>query len=231
MTKLFTSRLGLVKPQPATGEPVLVEDLNDNSEILDKWAGAIWVNPGVTPSTAELFDGAIVAERTSGKVWLAQKNGGGTFDKRWIRFPWQFTGFTASTAQSNGIWQERGIQNFGGGSLIGAGPVNSSAADLVATRVVVPIKGIYSVRFHIDFASNNNNTRAACINFNASPAALDNNTGFVTAAAQSAQTMFSVVCQELLPAGTELALNLFQNSGGSLNVGFQVFITLIAPVN
>lgn len=76
----LTSRLGLTKPVDA--EPQDVATLDVNFDRLDQSIGVILVNDGVTPPNSQLFDGAIVKEKTSGLVWVAQKNAGtGNFDQ------------------------------------------------------------------------------------------------------------------------------------------------------
>src|SRR6185503_6900096 len=72
----------LLKPDP-TDIVDVVNQINANYDKIDQWAGTILVNDGVTPPNSALFDGAIVKEKTSGQVWVAQWNGTG-YDKKYI---------------------------------------------------------------------------------------------------------------------------------------------------
>src|ERR1700755_1205891 len=147
MTEQFTPRLGLVKPQPGTGEPADIARINLNSDNIDKWIGAILVNDGVTPATAELFDGAVVKEKSSGKVWVAEKNVGGTFDKKWIRFPYQYRAFTNFSPQPTGAT----FLSWGAGSYLGG--INSADTDRTpgTNFWTCPQAGTYHLRFRARF--------------------------------------------------------------------------------
>lgn len=230
MTKLFTPRLGLVKPQPGTGEPQDVADLNSNADNIDKWAGAILVNDGVTPSTAELFDGAIVKEKTSGKVWVAQKNVGGTYDARYIRFPWQLNAFTTSVAVGTSAWGRYGLETYGGGSVAGGGSINSSAADIVGQFIILPAKAIYHIKFQVKWQLNASGIRSANINFNDTASAEDINTVNVSQANSVALATNQTTYTDMLPAGTKVSVNLNQNSGVTLNATIVATVSMIMPV-
>jgi hypothetical protein len=231
MAELFTPNYGFVQPQPGTGEPQDIAKINSNFDKVEKWGRVIWVNDGVTPPTVDLIDGATVAENTSGKIWVAKKNLGGTFDKKWIRYPYCFQGYTTGFAIANGGWLEYGIQNFGGTTIgaggPGTGPVNASAADIVASEFVVPITGIWSVKGQVKWNPNNNGVRAACFNINHAASAEDVNTADICNAPTGAGGSNSISLLEQIPAGTHIAFNLFQNSGGPLVATFVLFATLI----
>src|SRR6476659_5725473 len=83
----FTTRLGLTKPTGA--EARSVTPLNTNADLIDKFLPCILVNDGVTPPTGDLYDGVLVKERNSGIIWEARKNGGGTYDKIYVSYPYQ----------------------------------------------------------------------------------------------------------------------------------------------
>ena len=233
MAELFTPRMGLVKPQPGTGELADISKINSNMDKVDQWSGTIWVNDGVTPSTAELFDGAIVAEKTSGKVWMAQKNIGGTFDKKWIRYPWSACATTSGQAIGNGTWEHHGFINWGGASagVAGGGPVNADASALSATALVVPIKGIYSGFIATQWTANTTGVRGVRVNFNNSSVGEDVNTTDIRIATPAANTVHKAAFQELLPAGTTIAGDFYQSSGSGLIVNYVIFCTLQTPVN
>jgi hypothetical protein len=108
-----TARLALVKP--AGLEPQDIAVLNADLDKIDKMMGCILVNAGVTPPDADLFDGAIVKEKTTGITWVAQWNGT-TYDKRYITTgPWvQHTapntvvsGSVNTSSGAGGIWYRR----------------------------------------------------------------------------------------------------------------------------
>lgn len=83
MAAIPTLRAGILKPSGP--DQVDISVINQSFDTIDSFLGAILVNDGVTPSNSQLFDGAIVKERTSGKVWVAQKNVGGGFDQNYIQ--------------------------------------------------------------------------------------------------------------------------------------------------
>jgi hypothetical protein len=82
----YTAKLGLKKPAGPEYVNVL-EDIANNMDRIDKWAGAIQVNDGVFPAAVDLFDGAIVQEKTSGWIWVAQSNGIGGYTRKMIYAP------------------------------------------------------------------------------------------------------------------------------------------------
>lgn len=234
MAELFTTNYGFVKPQPGTGEPQDITKINSNMDLIDKYAHVIWVNDGVTPATGDLIEGATVGEITSGKMWVAKKNIGGTFDKKWVRFPWSAVATTTNQPIANGTWGHHGFINWGGASIGvggGGGPVNADSSALSSTALVVPIKGIYSGFISAEWAPNSAGVRGLRINFNNSTPGEDVNTTDIRSAAPAAKTTHRAVFQELLPAGTTIAGDFFQNSGSGLNVSFAVFATLVTPVN
>ena len=233
MAELFTTDYGFVKPQPGTGEPAAIEKINSNFDKVEKFGRVIWVNDGVTPATADLIEGATVGEINSGKMWVAKKNIGGTFDKKWVRFPWSAVATASNQPIGNAVWEHHGFLAWGGASIgvAGGGPVNADASALSSTALVVPIKGIYSGFIAAEWFSNNAGVRGVRINFNNSPAGQDINTTDIRSSPPSATTTHKAHFQEMLPAGTTIAGDFFQNSGGTLNVSYVIFCTLIAPVN
>src|SRR6478735_5907800 len=106
----FTTRMGLTKPLGT--EPRSVVPINANSDLLDAFMPCILVNDGVTPPTAALYDGALVKEKTSGKVWEARKNGGGTFDIVWVVYPYMFQAFGNGSHATGTTPLAYGWQNY-----------------------------------------------------------------------------------------------------------------------
>ena len=228
-----TTRAGLIKP--TTLEPRAVGPLNTNADRTDELLGAFLINDGASIPDAQAMDGMIVKEKTSGKVWVLQKNVGGTFDRKYIRYPWSFSAFSSAIATGSGSWQNYGFLSYGGSSGpggVGYGPVNSSAADLVGTRLVLPVTGIYNLVAVAKFASNSTGVRG--LNFELSttiPQTAPNediNTGMILSAASGAQTQIRCQALEQFPAGQIVTLNSFQNSGVALTCTFVIFATLIA---
>jgi hypothetical protein len=74
----YTPRLQLAKPD--ADEFQLVGVLDANYDLIDKYVGARQVAEGITPPQAELFDGALIHNKTSGTLWVAQANAAGGFD-------------------------------------------------------------------------------------------------------------------------------------------------------
>jgi len=135
----YTDRLGMRVP----GMDDELDALRPNWDRLDNtMASAIWVADGVTPENNLLFEGALIAERNSGKIWRAARNQSGQYEKKWIKYPWCICA-SASTIQdfpANDI-----ADHLWGFDLVDANlSVNASLSDLVGTSIVVPIHGLYS---------------------------------------------------------------------------------------
>jgi hypothetical protein len=114
--------------------------MRPNWERLDQaYAGAIIVNPDTIPDESVLYDGCLVAERSTGIVWRAQKNASGVFEKRYIKYPWRIS-FYNQTNQS-----PTGITNWAlfGYSTVEGGTINAGAESLVGGRAIIPVTGYY----------------------------------------------------------------------------------------
>jgi len=102
----------------------------------------LWVGDGTQPDDTQLFDGALVGERTSGKVWRAAKNSSGVYEKKWIKYPWCICA-SASTIQdfaANDIAEHP----WGFDTVDLSLSVNASLSDIVGTFIKVPIHGLYT---------------------------------------------------------------------------------------
>lgn len=130
----LTTRLGLIKPTDP--EPIDVLTLDANFDALDAAVGVILVNAGVTPPNSQLFDGAVVKEKGTGIVWVAQKNGGGGYDKAYINYPSWFNAQSASQAVGSGA-----TVNF---TQVFVRGDNTSAADISGGYFVIPVTGLWS---------------------------------------------------------------------------------------
>jgi hypothetical protein len=135
----YTKRLGMLVP----GMDDEMTALRPNWDRLDNtMAGAIWVADGVTPEDNLLFEGALIAEIDSGKVWRAQRNQSGVYEKKWIKYPW-----CCAAAQSQSIdfgANNVGDHEWGFNYVHPPYSKNASMADLVNSRVRVPINGLYT---------------------------------------------------------------------------------------
>ena len=141
MSRIETSRLKL----SVESDDELIDQFEYNWPILDKYAGGLLVNDGVTPPDNELYEGCVVQEVTSGKMWMAMKDPNtGAFVKSWLIYPWSIavnTGGVSIPVAAPGA--TRGFT-----TLMTADCINSSAADLNGSgHVKIPIDGIYTLNF------------------------------------------------------------------------------------
>ena len=224
----YTSRMGLIKP--AGSEPRSITPIASDMDLLDKFMPCILVNDGVTPPTVDLYDGALVKERTSGIIWEARKNGGGTYDKVYVRYPLHFqgTGPTISIANSAGTIQTD--LNAVNASYC----KNTSAANIVGGRFVAPVKGIYSFTFRHHWAGNATGYRFMQFGLNgvfvgSGEYVVVRDGNSIGGAAQT--NTLDLVNTTILAAGDAIAPGAQQNSGGPLNVtAVWVKVALIEPV-
>jgi hypothetical protein len=143
--RYYTPKLSLLAPSIDDE----ISSCRPSWERLDEaYSGAIVVSPGTMPDESILFDGALVAERTTGIIWRAQRNAAGVFEKRYVKYPWSISLAQGSLAFNNvsaGNWVPWGYQVYEGGSI------NSASSDLVNNRLVIPITGIYVGRDKISW--------------------------------------------------------------------------------
>lgn len=226
----FTTRLGLTKP--AGTEDRAVGPLNDNSNLLDKFMPCILVNDGVTPPTGDLYDGALVKERNSGIVWEARKNGGGTYDKVYVRYPFHFQG-NSSSAQS--IANAAATVQADIAAVNASYCKNASVANISGGRFVAPVKGIYSFSFRFNWAQNATGDRFMHFGLNGSFITAGGEYPIVRAAssiggAGQVNTM-DLFNTTILAVGDSIAPGAQQTSGGALNLSnTYVKVCLLEPV-
>lgn len=159
MTTELTPIRGLIKPVPGTGETVRISDLNSNFDKLD--AGAILVENGTTPSNDQLYEGAIVKERTSGIVWVAQRNGLGGYNKSHIRYPYQFSAWTpGNIVTMTGGYQTWGCANFRADVSVNASSGEISHPD---NGWICPRTGIYTLHHRYVWGNNGSGGRRESI--------------------------------------------------------------------
>jgi hypothetical protein len=154
----YTDRLGMRVP----GMDDELDALRPNWDRLDNtMSGAIWVADGVTPENNLLFEGALIAERNSGKVWRAARNQSGQYEKKWIKYPWiicansQLVDFGANDVADH---------PWGFDSVDLNNCVNANLSDIVGTFIKVPIHGLYTGTLIARWGPNipANGTRRVC---------------------------------------------------------------------
>jgi hypothetical protein len=224
----FTTRMGLI--QPAGNEDRAVGPLNTNSGLLDKFMPCILVNDGVTPPTGDLYDGALVKERTSGIIWEARKNGGGTYDKVYVRYPMSFHGYWGTTAPVPGSVTT--YTTYGVNTIDASLCKNSSAGNLSGAGGVFfkfPIRGSYSIRMHSKWAANSSGVRALAMNKNNTV-----NTGgyeILKNASSVFGTTVNLAFNQIFEKDDTITPAVWQNSGSgvSLDLSF-IQISMIEPL-
>lgn len=142
----FSDRMGLVIP--AMSDELTA--CRDNWDRLDSsYSGAIWVTPGTIPDSSILYDGAIVAESTTGKVWRARRNANGSFKQEWIKYPWLWSGGRDGTYLTASTWTRFAMT---ADQMITDQCVNSDSGDLSPDgSVIVPIDAVYVFCLRIKF--------------------------------------------------------------------------------
>lgn len=219
----YSNRMALIKP--AGSEARSNVQLNTNADLLDKFMPCILVNDGVTPPTGDLYDGALVKERTSGIIWEARKNGGGTFDKVYVRYPFQLVGQT--TGQNFGT---SGATHFATGitSVTTAQCVNASAANVSSTKCVAPIKGLYQLAISNRWTANATGLRSLALEIGG---ALDITREDLRNAVSVAFTTDCHLSRSiLLSAGQTIVGMAWQTSGGALSVDTYTSLVMLEPI-
>ena len=221
----FTTRANLTKP--AGTEARSVVPLNANADLIDKFLGCILVNDGVIPPTGDLYDGAIVKERTSGKIWEARLNGGGTFDKVFIRFPYHIELDSNQNTIGNAIDGQMGADT----AVFNTSQAKNSSVSQIngAGEWVCPIKGIYQVNMHIGVQANATGFRILKWGLNGAWLADDHNEVSVMANTGT-NTRLQHNRSRLFAVGDRLVPGLYQTSGISLVARAYTTITMLEPV-
>lgn len=222
----YTSRMGLIKP--AGSESRAVGPIASDMDLLDKFMPCILVNDGVTPPTVDLYDGALVKERTSGIIWEARKNGGGTYDKVYVRYPYFLQVGKASQAMPDGTVTEVTLDT----STVNPGGIgkNSSVANINGSnRFVIPVKGIWIIHFHYSWESNATGYRSVHFNFNGT-AQFGDLEEVSQAANNGTKTKQNLIINRTFAVGDTLSPSGFQNSGGSRTLTAFLQATLVEPI-
>jgi hypothetical protein len=143
MPETTTERLGLIKPARDTNTPLDIERLNLNMDTLDRAVGAAIITKDTTPPSTELYDGKIVREKETGRVWMAEKQSNGSFAKKWITWPYLFTAYTSNypfIPNKESIFTWLTYDNASVHSL------NAQPTDMFDSFWVCPMKGVW----HLD---------------------------------------------------------------------------------
>jgi hypothetical protein len=154
MSKSLTPRLKLTKES----DDEYIDPYAYNWPILDKYAGGLLVADGTTPTDADLYHGCLVSELTSGKQWIAYRDiNTGTFTKKWLVYPWFAEVGTPSIGVPVGAFTTNpfGYTNFWRG-------YNSSAADLVGTKLKMPIDAVYELHYSARGSANATDAVTSC---------------------------------------------------------------------
>lgn len=226
----YTTRLGLTKPSGSASpaEAVNVALLNANADRIDETQGVILVNDGVTPADGDLFDGAVVREKTSLKQWVARTNGSGGFTKDYSHYPYMLY---ASAATNNYAISDTTFRNWGWGTYYGGTELakNSSAGDINGSGFwVCPLKGIYFVKVRNVWATNTAGARGSQIMINGAADAA--NSAQTLNGMTSGPTALDLTMWRSFSAGDIVSNQLWQSSGGALNLDSSITVTMITPL-
>ena len=206
----FTSRMGLTKP--AGSEARSVTPLNSNSDLLDKFMPCILVNDGVTPPTGDLYDGALVKERTSGIIWEARKNGGGTYDKVYVRYPFYMQALDNGTPA-----QAWGTSYVPANGFTWEAGKNSSSSQISGGKVKIPLNGSYDVWLKCAFDSNGTGERSMALELNSTALIGYNYEDVRSGASSGGQAChLTLAFPKQFAANDIIAVTAWQNSGGNL---------------
>jgi hypothetical protein len=201
-----------------------------NWDRLDKSQGAIWVAPDVIPDSSLLYEGAIVAERQTGKVWRAERDLNGRLVRKWIKYPWVLTGFTNFDVPYNfTLTAEQamyGCVNLNLPQCKNAGPADVD----VNQRLITPIAGIYEGVFLLSFNNtalydqryvtlliNGNNDSNNYDNYR-----LGNQYYYYT-------SMHCIRFNLFVAAGTGFSLSVRHNGGGAIPTTGSFIMTCVRP--
>jgi hypothetical protein len=158
----YTERLGL----SVSSEDDELDACRPNWDRLDSsYSGALWVTPGTIPDESILYEGLVVAEIGTGKVWRAIRNENGQYSQTWIKYPWLWSGGRTGTFATRGAWTRAPM----GTQMVTAHCVNASASDIdPGGALVLPINAIYiySLSVFLDPNGDTTGNRGHSVAFN-----------------------------------------------------------------
>lgn len=216
-----SARLGL--SLDADTDPI--EAMRTQFTRIDQAMPVMWVNDGVVPSDAVLYDGAVVGELTSGKMWVAHKNIGGTFDHNFIRYPYNGNFTTLAGA----IPSTTVFASWGWNAFSALGSKGASLSDINGSSFwVCPQKGIWHFRSWNQWDANTTGNRGSVMRVNGVNDI--NNTWINVNACTLFQTNVVWSKSIVLNTGDIVGQQVYQNSGGNLNVYVALEATMVTPL-
>ena len=219
----FTPKLGL---QVHGMDDALDSQKHDWERLDSTFAGAIWVTPGTVPGENLLFDGAIIAEINTGKVWRAQKNANGTYDKIWIKYPWVYSArFQGNFPHGGFTWGWTDIEPT---QCVNAGSDNKEISD-GSNALILPVTGYYVGMIQVRFQDTNTlGQRSLILNINGTN---DNNNSQTNRFAMTAPypgntTIFYKIVGKF-NKGDKLLSYIINDSGGGRDIFSRISIALV----
>jgi hypothetical protein len=224
MVNTLTPRLKLTV-DPDGSSPVGVN--LPNWSRVDQATGFMYTVAGVDLPVAQLYDGALVAEKDTGISWICKDNGAGGFNKQYINYPFTFVGTNqGSFGSQGGYW---GFSTFYPTYSVNA----SQAVNLPALGggMTISVKGLYSIVIHVSWGANGNGMREmlprvnGVLCYDACERAAANPQNVIAAG-----TQHTVMLNRVLNVGTLIDVYMGQDSGVGLSTYMSGYITLVRPL-
>lgn len=221
MTVDQTPRLGLFRET----DDEVVDQFDVNWGVVDSKAGVLQIADGSTPAVGSTFDGQIFSEATSGKSYIAKWNPNtASYDKRWLTYPW------CIEVQMNSVSIPVGanVKVFDQIRSPGAN-VNSSVADFVGGKVVVPIDGIYSVDTSVFYNATGSNYCYSdlVINNDVSATVLEYSRDFMDM--MSSKTVVNPCRIVYMKKGWTVGLRIGHQHSAAINCTATCTVSLVSP--
>lgn len=203
----------------------LIDQWGYNWPLLDDFAGVQLVGAGVMPPTSELWDGAIVAEKSTGIIWMAHLNANtGSYERKYLVYPWAAACSSGSFNIATGVTYKdvpltahdsTREQNFNGPT---------------GNKIIVPVDGVYSVDGCISWASLGTGQRDMLLAFNSTDDFMRNE-DLINAMSTGSRDINRVSEFAYMKAGNSVTVRCWQNSGSSVNGNFGYLnMELISPL-
>lgn len=223
MTITKSSRMALT----VESDNELVDPFPDNWPILDNYAGALIVPNGTTPDPATLFDGSVIAEQTSGIMWMADFSGG-VLAKRYLMYPFIANASKASVSVPNGpnANQPFALDDPAPNTFTNAVCINWDE-DLATTagRIKAPVDGIYAITGEFTGSHSTAGSRGLYLMINGAEIVQ-----VIDLALGAGATAFQASIIRKLVAGDLVGISFWQNSGTAGNFGFNLCVTMVSPL-
>lgn len=221
MTRTPSPRMRLIVESPDE----LIDQWGYNWPLLDNFAGVKLVAAGVMPPTSELWDGTIVAEKSTGIIWMAHlKPDTGTYERKYLVYPWSAACSNASFTIATGVslkdvpltaHDSTREQNFNGPT---------------GNKIIAPVEGVYSVDGTISWTPLGVGQREMLLAFNSSNDFMRNE-DLLNAASTGNRDMSRVSEYAHMKAGDSVTMRCWQNAGSTIsnNIGY-LNMELISPL-